>query len=235
MPRYSEVLRRIVAVRLLRLAKRKLRYKDLEEALGIDQTLLARYISGSVLPGQKQAERIIETLTQIIRLDEILRGLIQEKHGYIDLTLLLSDIDLLSVVSSTLSSRFVNEGVTTVLVPETSGISLATLMAVELDASLAIARRRVEYPYAEYYEEHILAPPNIRRSFYLRKSLLKEGSRVLIVDDIVHTGLTLSLMLGLLRKARATPVGVASIVVYGEEWRRRIPSNIRLESILKLP
>lgn len=229
-----KVLKKLYAARLLRLAKRSAKYRDLEKMLGIDATLLARYVTGAVMPGASQADRIIEGLGGARMLANILRRSIEEHGGYIDLAPLLSDIDYLCALSLDLSIRYENEGIDTVLVPETSGISLATLIASNLDARLVVARRRKENPLHSYYEEHLVKPPNIRRSFYVREGLLEKGSNILIVDDIIHSGLTLELMLRIARKASTRVAGVASVVAVGDEWRK-ILGGIRVEYFLYYP
>ncbi|MCE4628562.1 MAG: hypothetical protein F7C34_05405 [Desulfurococcales archaeon] len=229
-----KILKKLYATRLLRLAKRSTRYRDLESMLGIDATLLARYVTGTVMPGTSQARRIIEGLGGARMLADILRRSIEEHGGYIDLAPLLSDVDYLCALALDLSIRYERESIDTVLVPETSGISLATLIASNLDARLVIARRRKENPLHSYYEEHLVRPPNIRRSFYVRQGLLVEGSNVLIVDDIIHSGLTLELMLRIARKANTRVAGIASVVAVGDRWRE-ILEGVRVEYFLYYP
>lgn len=229
------IWRRLYATRLLRLAKRRLKYRQLEEALGISQSLLARYVTGLVIPGARQAERIIEVLEPMAGIEEIVLESARRYSGYIDLVPLLSDTDALFVAAYRLASRFSQERVDKVLVPEASGISLATIIATMIGADLVTARRRKENPLAEYIEEHLVEPPNIRRSFYVRKDLLGPGDRVLVVDDIVHSGLTLRLVSRIARKAGAEVLGVASIVVVGERWRESVSPRVRVEALLVLP
>jgi adenine phosphoribosyltransferase len=234
MSQYRRLIRRIYAVRLLRVAKRGMKYKEFERLLGIDSTLLARYVSGLVLPGPQQAEKIIEGLERIVNIDKLIRDHIERYKGYIDLSPLLSDIDLLSVIAAKLSWTYEDSNISKVLVPETSGISLATLIATYLNSNLVVARRRKENPLVQYYERHLIRPPNIRRIFYVRKDLLSKGDRVLVVDDIVHTGYTLKIMEEIVEDAGAELVGVASIVVVGERWRDIIGGNVRVETLLTL-
>lgn len=225
------IWRRLYATRLLRIAKRRAKYKYLEDLLRIDSTLLARYVSGLVIPGRKQAEKIIEVLEGMVDLEDTIKNAMDRFGGYIDLAPILSDPDLLFVAAYRLASRFLGEKVDKVLVPEASGISLATSMSIMLGAGLVLARRRKENPLVAYIEEHLVEPPNIRRSFYVRADLLNPGNKVLIVDDIVHSGLTLRLILRILKKIGASIVGVASIVVVGDSWRRHVEQSIRVESL----
>ena len=232
MSQYRRLMRRLYAVRLLRLAKKRMKYQDLENLLGIDSTLLARYVSGKVIPGPEQTEKILSGLQHVLSIEDIIRAHIESMRGYIDLAPILSDIDMLNALAFELSSRYEGDNISKVLVPETSGIGLASLIASILNADLAVARRRKENPLAEYVEEHLVVPPNIKRTFYLRRNLLEEGDRVLIVDDIVHTGFTLRIMRSLIEKSKAALIGIASIVVVGWEWRKVIGQDVRVETVL---
>ncbi len=235
MPIKSKLLIRLYATRLLRVAKKRKKYKELERALGIDSTLLARYVAGSVLPGDQQARKIIDTLGGRRLLADILRSHVEEHGGYIDLVPLLADIDYLCSLSLDLALRYASERVTAILVPETSGISLASLIASHLDARLVVARRRKENPLSKYEEEHLVAPPNIRRSFYIRKNLLDERDHVLIVDDIIHSGLTLHVVTRIAQRVGASLVGVSSVVVIGNRWKRAGLEKLRVETVLEYP
>ena len=225
---------RLHAVAMLRYAKKYAKYNYLSEHLNIDPSLLARYVSGLVVPSYEQSLKIISVLEKLMPLDKIILREIEKHHGYIDLTGLLSDPSFLRVVSFKLASHFKDDKPTAVLVPETSGISLASFIAEEFPVKIIVARRRKDNPLEDYYEEHLILPPNVRRIFYIRRRSLSSRDRVLIVDDIVHTGLTLYVLKKLISRIDAKLVGVASIVVHGTEWRKRLGDSIKIKSIVSL-
>ncbi|MEM0366466.1 MAG: phosphoribosyltransferase family protein, partial [Acidilobaceae archaeon] len=63
---------------------------------------------------------------------------------------------------------------------------------------------------------------SIKNIFYIPKGSIKREDRVLVVDDIVQSGLTLSVMKKLVDRVGAKLLGVAAIVVVGDEWRKRV-------------
>ncbi len=231
---YERLRLRLHAVAMLRYAKRFLKYSSLSSHLGIDPSLLARYVGGYVVPSYEQSKKIISILEKLVSLDKVVLKEIEKHHGYIDLSGLLSDPSFIRVVSYRLAREFIDKKPTAVLVPETSGISLASYIAEEFPAKLVIARRRKDNPLEDYYEEHLILPPNVRRIFYIRRKSLSSKDRVLIVDDIVHTGLTLNVLITLISKIGAELVGIASIVVHGNEWKKRVNTDTKINYILLL-
>ena len=229
-PVRSELLK-LAAVEAIRQARARygLSYKTLAQATGVDETLLARYASGSVTPSVRQAARIWRGLEHYVGP----RRLIAERleAGRLDLESALGDpFFLLSVQVYFLDK--IKGGIDKILVPEASGISLATALSLAFNAGLVVARRVKSYAWAEYIEESITDPVGRSRVFHARRDLLPPGSRVLIVDDIVQSGLTLSTMERLVEKAGGSVEAVAAIVTVGDEWRSHVKS--RVYSILDL-
>jgi adenine phosphoribosyltransferase len=140
---------------------------------------------------------------------------------------------MLKVLAIEFYERFKDREVNKILVPETSGITLATAIAITFDATLVVARRSKDNPVMEYIEEHVVEPPTVKNIFYVPKGSLRGSDRVLIVDDIVQTGLTLTVMKRFIDRAGAKLQGVAAIVVIGEEWRRRVDIN-SVEAIIRI-
>jgi adenine/guanine phosphoribosyltransferase-like PRPP-binding protein len=234
--RLGELQFKIMVVEALRAVKSRYSYRTLARILEVNHTLLARYVAGSLLPSERQAERIWERLKVLVNIEgKILEGL--EREGFIDLTPLLSEPLYLRILSLEFLERFSGERVSKILVPETSGITLATSMALAFNVPLVIARRRKSNPHIEYIEASTSMAPNIARIFYIPAGSIRGGERVLIVDDIIQTGLTLGAMRILVEKSGAELAGVAAVVVYGGGWRGRagLPEGVRVESIIEVP
>jgi adenine/guanine phosphoribosyltransferase-like PRPP-binding protein len=224
---------RLLVVEALRNAKSKFSYRELSEATGVDATLLARYVGGSILPSYEHALKIWRGIKKLINPGKVILDVAKKYGGLIDLTPITTDPLMLRIISLEFLDRFKDEKITKILVPETSGISLATAMALHFNVPLVIARRRKENPLEEYIEGHIIESPMISRIFYVPKKNINDKDRILIVDDIIQTGLTLAVMEDIVRKAKAKVVGVAALVVVGEEWKKKL--NVRrIEPILAI-
>ncbi|MCX8196125.1 MAG: phosphoribosyltransferase family protein [Acidilobaceae archaeon] len=222
---------RLLAVESLRALRRvtPYSYKELSKEMNMDQTLIARYAGGLTVPSYATAQRIIETVRRSFNLEKILKS----REGLLDLTPFLSNPHYLKLLAVEFYERFKGEEVSKILVPEAAGITLATALSLAFDAGLVVARRTKENPTVEYIEEHAVEPPSTRAIFYIPSNSLRKDDKVLVVDDIVQTGLTLSVMRKLVDRSGSKLVGVAAVVIVGEEWRKRV-SVERLEAIVKI-
>ena len=224
---------RLRAVEMLRAARRFYSLRSLSEMTGLDPTVLSRYSSGQTLPGDETAVRLLERLRSGVDLARIVVSNAESGGGFLDLTKPLSMHEVLKLVSLELAMRFEGAGVDKVLVPEASGVALATAIALELEADLVVARKTKVDPFGDYIEEHIAPPLSPARIYYVRRDSIREGDRVLVVDDIVQTGLTLAVMRRIVESAGASLVGVAAVIVVGSEWAKT--SGIeRVEAIIRM-
>ncbi len=234
--RLHELRFRMLVAEALRAVKSEgYSYRRLARLLGVNHTLLARYVSGSLLPSLEQAARIWEGLRGLVDLGERVRRQLREQ-GVLDLSDVLSSPLLLRIASLEFLERFQGTPVSKILVPETSGISLATALALAFDAPLVVARRRKPVPGREYLEASVSLAPSIVRIFYIPQGSINSGDWVLVVDDLVQSGLTLEAMRRLVEASGARLAGVAAVVVYGTSWeaRARLPGGARVEAIVRL-
>jgi len=224
---------RLLVVDALRAAKARYSYRELSEATGVDATLLARYVGGSMVPSYEHAVEIWRGLRRLLDPAREVLAALRRYGGLLDLTSVVTDPLMLRLIALEFLERFRGENITRILVPETSGIPLAAAMALHFNARLVIARRRKENPLEEYIEGHIVESPRVSRIFYVPRSSIGRRDNVLIVDDVVQTGYTLSVMEKIVEAAGARLAGVAAVVVIGEEWRRRLKAR-RVEALLSI-
>ncbi|MET1101655.1 MAG: phosphoribosyltransferase family protein [Pyrodictiaceae archaeon] len=219
--KYEALKIRIMASEALRLAKKLYSYRQLSEMIGLPESVIAKYVTGHTVPSLEQATRILERLEKAINPRRIIASRLSELGGLIDLSPVLTDPLLLRIVSLYFYRRFQGDGVTRILVPEASGISLATALAIIFEVPMAIARRSKHNPYEEYIEGAYVEPPNSYLVFYVPRNSISRRDRILIVDDIVQSGRTLYVMKRIVEKVGARIVGVAALVAIGEEWVKR--------------
>jgi adenine phosphoribosyltransferase len=231
--RLGELRFRMLVVDALRAVKGEgYSYRTLARMLGVNHTLLARYVAGSLLPSIEQARRLWEGLRGLVNLGGRIRRQLMG-GGVLDLSDILSSPLHLRIASLEFLDRFRGVEVSKILVPETSGISLATALALAFDVPLVIARRRKNVPGREYLEASVSLAPNIVRIFYIPRGSLAGGDSVLVVDDLIQSGLTLEAMRRLVESSGARLAGVAAVVVYGSSWRARarLPPEARVEAL----
>ena len=73
---------------------------------------------------------------------------------------------------------------------------------------------------------------------YLSKSAIKKGDHVLIVDDFIHSGITIDALVKLAEKAKARIVGIFTIASMDQslpKLKERLNLNCPVESLVSLP
>ncbi len=231
--RYRVIKYRLLVAEALRLAKRFFSYRELSRITGIPEGMLSRYVSGQVVPSLEQAERIWAALERALDPRRVVADRIRELGGLIDLTPVLTDPLQLRLISIHFYNKLSGLNITRILVPETSGITLATALSMVFDVPLTVARRSKDNPYEEYIEGAHIEPPSSYVVFYVPRHGLSRGDRVLIVDDVVQTGRTLAALKKVVEKAGASIAAVAALVVVGDEWRRRAGID-RVEALVTI-
>ncbi|KSW11578.1 hypothetical protein CF15_01725 [Pyrodictium occultum] len=201
-----------VVAAALRLAKRRYSYRELSKATGVPAPLLSRYVTGRSLPGPEKAGAILEGLWRLADPRRALAERMAETGGVLDTSIVLTDPLYLLLATLYYTRRLQGRGVTRILVPEASGIPLATSLSLALETPFTVARRR--RPGLEGYDCSPGEP-----SFCIPRGTLGRSDRVLVVDDIVETGRTLRALRLLVERARARLEAVAAVAVVGEEWR----------------
>jgi len=130
-----------------------------------------------------------------------------------DIAGILRDPELLAFVGKALAEPFKDQHVSLVLAPEARGPILGALVAVELGAGLALARKaNRNHPGADI---PVTSDPTWRgrqEIFHGRSFDLTATDRVVVVDDWITTGSTVRAMGNILRLLGATYLG-ASVVV----------------------
>ena len=218
--RYENLKIRILATEALRLLKRVYTYSVLSKMTGLSESVLSRYVVGHTVPSREQAERILSSLERSMSLARMIMDHIDQLNGLVDLSSVLGDPLVLRLIGIHFYRKFFDRGITKILVPEASGIPVATALTLTFEVPMVVARKQKTNPFEKYIEETYVDPPRNFMTFYVPEKSLRRGDRVLIVDDIVQTGITIRIMNRIVRRVGAETVGIAAIVVIGDEWRR---------------
>ncbi|MEM3829559.1 MAG: phosphoribosyltransferase family protein [Conexivisphaerales archaeon] len=215
-------------VQRLRIVKKNMSYDEIQQATGIHRTLLCRYVTGSIRPSVEQAMLIDRLILSDSRFIDMLRDrMMVRANGYLDLHLLLSDPDALKWIAGRISSDFKGEDIDTVLTAASSGIPLATSIAIEIGARLVYATRNKSSGAVSYLESDIQADnPSEIFTLYIPSAWIKRGSKVLVVDDVATTGKTMASLIQLGNKAGCKVKGIFVLVSRSNRWRERISGLI---------
>ena len=195
--------------------------KAFEES-GIGEIETVTGASGGVIftPGisDEEAKRVTEELRE--RLSESNRIL---PGGYIYLSDLLSTPKILKNVGRIIASAFKGNSIDAVMTVATKGVPLANAVANILNVPFVIVRRDLKITEGSTVSVNYASGSSDRiEKMFLSKRSLKPNSRVLIVDDFLKGGGTISGMVSLLKEFDSTLVGVAVFAENAQEQRDRM-------------
>lgn len=195
--------------------------KAFEES-GIGEIETVTGVSGGVIftPGisDEEAKAVIEELRD--RLSESNRIL---PGGYIYLSDLLSTPKILQSVGRIIANAFKGNKIDAVMTVATKGVPLANAVANILNVPFVIVRRDLKITEGSTVSVNYASGSSDRiEKMFLSKRSLKPNSRVLIVDDFLKGGGTISGMVSLLKEFDSTLVGVAVFAENAQEKRDRM-------------
>lgn len=124
------------------------------------------------------------------------------------------DATLMMLVGKEIARRMGRLGATKVLTAEISGIAPALMTAWALDVPVVYARKHkpVTMPENVYVQQ---APSHTKGGgveLMVSPEFLGPKDRVLIVDDFLATGRTISALVGIVRQSGATLVGIGTVI-----------------------
>lgn len=230
--------RRIMVINMLTLAKRRYKYRELSEIIGIPPSVLSRYIRGRMLPSDERVEEMLDSLTNRIGIEELATERIHRTDsGYYDVTGLIWDVAFLRLAAAKVSEYFSKYAVTKVLTASADGVPIASLVGDELGADLVVAKETREVGLEDFIDDSYSLPEApILRTFYIPRRSLRRNDRVLVVDDVIRTGGTVASLIRLARRAGTKVVGLFTIISVGDRWRTVIEKEaIPHCSLLHLP
>ncbi|MCY7043637.1 pur operon repressor [Streptococcus vestibularis] len=153
----------------------------------------------------EDARSLVEDLCKrLSESDRILPG------GYLYLSDLLSTPSILKNVGRIIASAFKGQKIDAVMTVATKGVPLANAVADVLNIPFVIVRRDLKITEGSTVSVNYVSGSSDRiEKMFLSKRSLKPNSRVLIVDDFLKGGGTITGMISLLSEFDSELVGVA--------------------------
>lgn len=229
---------RLMTIDLLRLAKKRFTYRDLSKMVGLQITVLSRYVKGHVLPSTDRAAKIWQILSPVIGLEsELWRRVVFDENGYFDNTDIIGNSTILQLAAQDALSRFAGLRINKILTAAVDGIPLATAIAQAMGVDLVIAKKSKEVGVSGFVEEsYVLRDTGMIVPLYIPRNSIRRREGVLIVDDVVRTGETQKALINLVHKCRAEVVGIYALVAVGDGVESKInpPPGCRVEVVLRV-
>lgn len=176
---------------------------------------------------QEEAEEFIHHLCELIADPKrLLPG------GYLYMTDLLGDSQILNEVGKLLASAVSDLNIDVVMTVATKGIPIAQTVAHQLNVPFITVRRDNKVTEGSTVSINYVSGSSKRiQMMSLSKRSLKEGSRVLIVDDFMKAGGTINGMVDLLKEFNATVAGIGVLVESEYQEERLVNEYISLAKL----
>jgi len=129
---------------------------------------------------------------------------------FYDITTLLKDAKALREVLDTLANRYVNRNIDLVVGIESRGFIFAPALAYQIKAGFVPVRKPGKLP-----AETVKATYDLeygKDSLEIHQDAIKQGQRVLVVDDLLATGGTAAAAIQLVRQLGGEVAGLAFLV-----------------------
>ncbi len=206
----------IAATESLRALKRLYSYSVLGRELKLPAAVMSRYVNGLVLPSPKRAAEIL-TLVKGRWLTQMISSSVGFCCGVLDVSRLLSNVELLRLAAIVVAEESSGRGVDVVLTKEADGIPFATLVSEALGSRLVVAKSKKEPGVRSFVESTRKFSSGLYEHVYVPRTLMPKGSRVLIIDDIIRSGSTVEALVSLTRSSGSSCIGIYALVSLADE------------------
>ncbi len=152
--------------------------------------------------------------------------------GYLYMSDLLGEPDVLRAAGRMFASYFSDAEPDVVLTVETKGIPLAVMTAQYLSCPFVIARRDHKWSEGSSVSTNYVSGSERRiQSMSLSKRSMREGARVLVIDDFMKAGGTVKGLMSLVREFSAHVVGTGVFMATGQPVDKLVSDYVSLFSL----
>lgn len=146
------------------------------------------------------------------------------------------DPNLLKRIGDKFADIFRSEEATLVLTVESSGIAPALFTALALNVPLLFARKRKPLTLDDrVLQRRITSRTKLNEvTITLSKDYIKEGERVLIIDDFLATGETIKALCEMVEEAKGNVVGIGVCIEKTFQGGREALRGYRVVSLAKV-
>ncbi|MCR1899008.1 pur operon repressor [Irregularibacter muris] len=137
--------------------------------------------------------------------------------GFIYMTDIISSPSMVETMGEILASQFLNQEIDYVITMETKGIPIALMTAKALNVPLVIVRKNSKVTEGSTVSINYLSGSSNRiQTMSLSRRALKEGAKVLIVDDFMKAGGTAKGMMDLINEFKGEVQGIGVLIATRE-------------------
>ena len=148
-----------------------------------------------------------------------------------DITTILNRKKLFKEIINNLADRYRGKKIDAVVAVESRGFIFGSALAYKLGAALIPVRKKGKLPYKTLSATYLLEYGE--DSLEIHEDAFRPGSRVLLIDDLLATGGTISAVVDLVKKLKAKIVEAAFIIELSELKGRSKLKDIPVYSMVQ--
>ena len=148
-----------------------------------------------------------------------------------DITTAIKDKEALREIINFLTEKFIDKGIDYVAVIESRGFIFGSALAYNINAGCILIRKPGKLPAETISEEYSLEYGTDKLEIH--KDAIEEGKNVIVIDDLLATGGTVSAACKLLKKAGANVKAAAFVIELADlNGRKNLPQDIEVVSMV---
>jgi adenine phosphoribosyltransferase len=129
-----------------------------------------------------------------------------------DITPVLEDAEYFRSVINHFVSVYADKDIDKIVGLDARGFILASALAYELNTGLVIARKKGKLPREKVSRTYWLEYGSAPKTLEIHKDSIKAGEKILIIDDVLATGGTMSAAIEVVEELRGIIVGIALFI-----------------------
>ena len=148
-----------------------------------------------------------------------------------DITTAIKDKEALREIINFLTEKFIDKGIDYVAVIESRGFIFGSALAYNINAGCILIRKPGKLPAETISEEYSLEYGTDKLEIH--KDAIEEGKNVIVIDDLLATGGTVSAACKLLKKAGANVKAAAFVIELADlNGRKNLPQDVEVVSMV---
>lgn len=202
------------------------------EGLGVLRTTAGANGGAMFIPkiSTERARNIIAEFREELKASErLLPG------GYLYMSDIMGNPKMMNDIGDLIATMYGDVEIDSVVTIATKGISLANAVARKLNVPVAVIRKDNKVTEGSTVSINYVSGSTRKiETMVLSKRTLKEGSRVLVVDDFLRAGGSISGVTNLMEEFNATVIGVSVLVEAKQVANRRLDDYTSLLKVSEI-
>ena len=223
-----------VAIDLLRILKARYNYRKLSVITGFPVSTLTRYLTGKTVPKGAKTWKLLKNLVANINISALIAQNIRNGDGYLDLTPIMLNSNMIKVLGAHVINEFAGTKVTSVLSLDMLSVPLASYLATTTSRPLHVISPE---PLSVNGENIPIVFPELGTPYAKSRWLLmnspKKRESILAVSSQTPDPSFFNALIKVLKRKNAEIAGLFTVIAKEEILQRlNIPPGVKRSYVL---